>query len=129
MLPTSTLSKSFEGTISMSIYKSTKAYPYVYICSHKENGQFYIGYREINKVPSDIDLPKYKTSSKIVNPNFQDYNWYIIAEFFNGNDAYDFEQKLIYDNWRDPNLINKSCYYLKKRFNATCNRFSTNKFI
>ena len=113
----------------MTIYKSTKACPYVYICTHKETGQFYIGYREVNKVTSDTDLPIYKTSSKIVKPNFHEYNWFIIAEFFDGNDAYDFEQKLIHDNWNNPKLINKSCYYLKNRFNSSCNRFTTDEFI
>jgi predicted RNA-binding Zn-ribbon protein involved in translation (DUF1610 family) len=129
MLPTSTDSDSLLGTNSMSIYESSKVHPYVYICTHKETGHFYIGYREVNKVPSDIDLPKYRTSSKTVNPNFQNYYWSIIAEFFNGDDAYDFEQKLIYENWGNLKLINNSCYYLKKRFNASCNRFSKEKFI
>lgn len=103
----------------MNIYNSTKVLPYVYICVHKETEQFYIGYREDNKVPSSEDLPKYKTSSKIVKDNFDNYTWQIIAEFFTGNDAYDFEQSLIFENWNDPNILNKNCHYnKKKRFKA-----------
>lgn len=101
----------------MNIYNSTQVWPYVYICTHKETGHFYIGYRERNRQPPEIDLPKYKTSSKIVKPNFLDYNWCIIATFFNGNDAYDFEQQLISEHWGDPLLINKNCQFRnKKRF-------------
>lgn len=100
----------------MTIYKSTRVSPYVYMCVHKETSQFYIGYREVNKVPSDIDLPKYKSSSKDVKPNFQEYEWKIIAEFSTGNDAYDFEQQLIYENWDDPLLLNKNCQFKKGRW-------------
>lgn len=90
----------------MNIY-STKIYPYVYVCTHKITGHYYIGYRSANSVPSDIDLPKYKTSSLIVKPDFENYNWLILAEFFNGDDAYDFEQQLISENWNDPLLLNE----------------------
>lgn len=40
----------------------------------------------------------------------------ISGEFFNGNDAYDYEQYLIYENWNNPLLINDSCYHGKLRF-------------
>lgn len=93
--------------------------PYVYMCIHKETGEIYIGYRcknvKLNK-PSHIDLPEYKSSSKIVNPNFNDYDWFIIAEFFNATDAYDFEQSLIYERWGDPLLLNDTCHFNKSRF-------------
>ena len=90
----------------MNIY-STKIYPYVYVCTHKITGHYYIGYRSANSVSSDLDLPKYKTSSLIVKPDFENYNWQILAEFFDGNDAYDFEQQLISENWNDPLLLNE----------------------
>ena len=90
----------------MNIY-STKIYPYVYVCTHKITGHYYIGYRSANSVSSDIDLPKYKTSSLIVKPDFENYNWQILAEFFNGDDAYDFEQQLISEHWNDPLLLNE----------------------
>lgn len=102
----------------MIIYTSTKVMPYVYLGIHKITKEFYIGYREANTIPSHLDLFKYRTSSTIVEPNFNEYDWYIVAEFYNGDDAYDFEQQLIYENWRDPLLLNEQ-YRLrhgKKRF-------------
>lgn len=93
----------------MNIYSSRPA-PYVYICVHKLTKEFYIGYREHNvnlNRPSTDDLPMYKTSSKFVRPKFDEFDWYIIAEFFTGIDAYQFEQQLIFENWEDPLLINK----------------------
>jgi hypothetical protein len=95
----------------MYIYSSSRVLPYVYVCTHKITNQFYIGDREKNvklNLPSNVDLPLYKTSSKIIKSDFENYNWIIIAEFNNGNDAYDFEQQLIFDNWDNPLLINKS---------------------
>lgn len=100
----------------MNIYSSDKILPYVYVCTHKVTGEFYIGYREANKTPSYIDLPSYKTSSKKVHTDFENYNWVIVAEFFDGESAYDFEQMLIHENWEDPNLINENCHYGKSRF-------------
>ena len=100
-----TLSRS----ISMTTYSSTKAAPYVYICTHKETNEFYIGYRMVNvklNIPSHLDLPEYKTSSTTVNPDFHDYTWTIIAEFFDPSHAYTFEQQLIFDNWKNPLLLN-----------------------
>jgi hypothetical protein len=105
----------------MSIYSSSKAMPYVYICTHKVTKQFYIGYRCANldhNRPSHLDLPKYKTSKKSIKQNFLEYNWVIVAEFFDTDSAYDFEQKLIFDHWGDPMLINESCYYSKPRFKS-----------
>lgn len=103
----------------MSIYTSTQVRPYVYICVHKVTGKFYIGYREWNvhlgKV-SDVDFPEYKTSSVIVNPNFHEYNWQILAEFESGEYAYDFEQQLISEHWDDPLLLNEHCFYGKQKF-------------
>ena len=93
----------------MTIYSSDKAVPYVYICTHKDTNQFYIGYRMVNvklNIPSHLDLPEYKTSSTTVNPDFHDYTWTIVAEFFDPSDAYTFEQQMIYDNWENPLLLN-----------------------
>ena len=64
---------------STSIYSNL---PYVYRLDHPTTGEFYIGYRSANKKPSHLDLPEYKTSSKIVNPRFEEFNWIILAEFF-----------------------------------------------
>jgi len=83
---------------------------------HKITGEIYIGYREANKTPSHLDLFRYKTSSKVVNPNFNSYGWHIVAEFMTGDDAYDYEQQLIYENWNNPLLINAACFHGKQRF-------------
>jgi hypothetical protein len=95
---------------SNNIYSSTQAYPYVYVCTHKTTGQFYIGYREQNVklgLPSTVDFPKYKTSSNLVKPHFSDYDWQIVAEFFLGDDAFEFEQKLIKEHWGNELLLNE----------------------
>jgi NOL1/NOP2/fmu family ribosome biogenesis protein len=94
----------------MNIYTSSKSAPYVYMCVHKITGHFYIGYREANiknNITSDIDLPLYRTSSKIVNPSFEQYDWKILAEFFDAQDAFVFEQNLIKENWNNALLLNR----------------------
>lgn len=99
----------------MTIYPSIKVMPYVYRLDNPVTGEFYIGYREANIIPSNDDLPKYRTSQPYTNTNFDFFIWSIIAEFFDGDSAYDFEQLLIYENWNNPLLLNKSCFYGKKR--------------
>ena len=94
----------------MTTYSSDKALPYVYICTHKETNQFYIGYREANVKldrPSHLDLPEYKTSSTTVRPDWENYTWTIVAEFFDPSAAYIFEQQLICANWKNPLLLNR----------------------
>lgn len=81
--------------------------PYVYILTHRTTGEFYIGYREKNKDPSHIDLPKYRTSSRKVFPMFDQFDWLIYAEFEFGDDAFDFEQHLISEFWGNPLLLNE----------------------
>lgn len=103
----------------MCIYTSTKAMPYVYMCVNKTTNEFYIGYRTKNVKlgkPSHIDFPEYKTSSKKVNPSFNNFSWFIVAEFYKETDAYDFEQFLINQHWGDPLLLNDSCHYNNARF-------------
>ena len=98
---------------SSSIYSNL---PYVYRLDNPITGEIYIGYREANRKPSHEDLPEYRTSSKYVGPRFEEFNWTILAEFFNGEDAYDFEQLSIHENWDNPLLLNRNCNYGKKRW-------------
>jgi len=95
----------------MDIYPSKKGLPYVYYGLNKETGQFYYGYRERNvyyNLSSSDDLGKlYFTSSRKVKQNFSQFEWTILAEFFDKESAYWFEQELISENWSNPLLINK----------------------
>lgn len=105
----------------MTIYTSTKAMAYVYMCIHKNTGEFYIGYRcanvHLNRF-SHIDFPLYRTSNPEIKHNFLNFDWIIVAEFFDSDSAYDYEQQLIHEYWNDLLLINKSCYYDKPRFKS-----------
>ena len=100
----------------MIIYTSEKVSPYTYKVENPLTGEFYIGYRSANKIPSHLDLPIYKTSSKIVKPVFDKFTWVILAEFANGEDAYDFEQQMIYEEWGNPLILNKRCYHNGNKF-------------
>ena len=85
--------------------------PYVYICTHKETGEFYIGYRSQNKKPPEQDIGiKYFTSSKIVKPRFNEFNVAIIATFDDKVKAHSYEQDLIRENWDNPLLLNKAVF-------------------
>lgn len=85
----------------MIIYQSEQVQPYVYKGTHKITGQVYIGSRSSKKqkLPSHLDLQKYKTSSKVVRPIFHEFDWVIVAEFFEPEDAYKHEQLLISEQW------------------------------
>jgi hypothetical protein len=116
----------------MTIYTSDKAMPYVYMCINKYTGAFYIGYRAKNAKlgkPSHIDFPEYKTSSKKVKSSFSEYDWIILAEFFDSASAYDVEQALIHDHWGNPLLLNNSCHYGKKRFKNSAHTEETKQKI
>lgn len=95
-------------------YPSSLAKPYVYQCVHKVTGEFYIGFRErnvkLNRF-SHNDLPIYRTSSKYVKSSFEEFDWIILAEFAEADDAYYFEQSLIYENWKNPLLLNRNCQF------------------
>ena len=94
---------------------TTKILPYVYKLTHKITSEFYIGVRWANIYPSGLDLGiRYKTSSKYVKPIFEEFNYEVIAEFFNHEDAIDFEQNSIEENWNNPLLLNKAIQVSKK---------------
>lgn len=101
----------------MNTYTSEKTLPYVYKVENILTGEFYIGYRMANKLPSNLDFPIYKTSSPKIKATFSEFSWFILAEFHNGDDAYDFEQLSIFEEWGNPLLLNKSCFHGKRKFN------------
>ena len=84
---------------NVSIYPSTKPMSYVYYGVHKSTGQFYYGYRlgniAKNRSSSEDFGLYYRTTSKIIKPIFDEYNWTILAEFWDepgediGQNAYD----------------------------------------
>jgi hypothetical protein len=96
----------------------TRNQPYVYKLVNKTTNEYYIGYRKNNKYPAEIDLGTYYFSSStyINKTNFDQYQSYILEKFDDSNCAYTFEQRLIFENWNDPLLINKSCFHGKKMF-------------
>ncbi len=82
--------------------------PYVYKVTHKLNNKFYIGMRSANKVVAELDLGiKYFTSSKYVKNNFDEFNIEILAYFQDWSSAFEFENTLIKDHWKNPLLINR----------------------
>lgn len=115
----------------MSIYTSEKVLPYVYMCTHKITGKVYFGSRTSSKqkLPSHLDFPKYKTSSHEVKANFTEYDWVILAEFFNKDSAFDFEQESIYMYWQNfkSNSINQYCHYNTKCRWSTHGKIPWNK--
>ena len=100
----------------MTIYTTQQPYPYVYRIDHP-TGEFYIGYRKANIVPANDDFGHlYKTSASVLSHPFEEYTHTILAEFFTGDGAYDFEQQTIFENWNDPLIANKSCRHGGLRF-------------
>lgn len=95
--------------------------PYVYKCTHRVSGQFYIGYRERNVVLSrvpELDLPIYKTSSKKIKPKFDEYDWEILAVMFDADAAYALEQLMIREFWEDPLCLNGNIAGKNRRDNS-----------
>lgn len=104
-------------------YKSTKVLPYVYLCKEKNTDKFYIGYRYANYLPSTEDFgKKYFTSNEYVKNNFYNFEHYIIAEFFNKKDAFEFETKLIKETECKINQIN----YFKQMKKMKYKKFDEN---
>lgn len=90
----------------------SKVFPYVYKGVHKTDGRVYIGSRYTTKLkkPPEEDLMSYRTSSKKVRPIFDEFDWTIVAIFFEPRAAYDYEQNLIAEMWGDPLLMNGSVH-------------------
>jgi hypothetical protein len=95
---------------------------YVYKITDKKTNKFYIGAR-CSKITPDSDLGiKYFSSSKIVKylisiNGVDNFIFEIINDTFTSwKETYDYEQSIIFANWGDSQLLNKSCYYGKKDF-------------
>jgi hypothetical protein len=83
----------------------------VYKLTNSNTDEFYIGYRYKNVglgLSAEQDLGHYYfTSSKHIAPIFNQFTYEIIAEFYLADDAYDFEQELIKENFLSPLCLNK----------------------
>jgi|LakMenE01Jun11ns_1017448.scaffolds.fasta_scaffold9959694_124 hypothetical protein len=99
---------------STSIYQEP-VLSYVYRLDNPTTGEFYFGFRKANKVPANQDLGiDYFTSSKTVEPRFQEFNYTIIQEFVDPLEAYDLEQFLIYQELKNPLMLNRRCHHGSK---------------
>lgn len=86
-------------------------YPYVYRGTHRTTGEFYIGLRYANKVRPEADLGSvYKTSSKIVQPIFNEFEWVVLAEFFSIDAAREFEVLEIKNHINDELCLNQAAF-------------------
>lgn len=93
------------------------SYPYVYKLTHKTTNQFYIGFRSAHTLEPEQDILIYKSSSRFVKEiGFDNFNAQIVAMFLDKKSAYDFEQKLIYDNWNEPGILNRTVFLNGKSF-------------
>jgi hypothetical protein len=121
---------------AMTIYNTTKkALPYVYRCTEKETGKFYIGYRYKNTVPAEEDFgTHYFTSNDYVKVNFENFDYEIISEFPDRKSAFAYETRLIRetkgDNQINASRINKSKKpYQKSEINLYCKFPDCGKYI
>lgn len=104
-----------------------KVLPYVYKMTHRKTHEFYIGVRYGNKYPPELDLGKrYWTSSKTVKPKFDEFDYEILAMFFDREHAIDFEQQLITEHWKDPLILNKAIQ-VSKTFRCVGHSVETRK--
>ncbi len=115
--------------------KEKKVLPYVYKCTEKNTGKFYIGYRFKNTVPAKDDFGKiYFTSNDYVKENFNNFDYEIISEFSNRKEAFAFETKLINETKSElqinANKYNKSKKpYQQAQINLYCKLPECGKYI
>jgi hypothetical protein len=90
---------------------------YVYCLTFADN-TYYIGYRGSCQPPSEDLLVKYFTSSKVVKEKLK--GAVPVVEILDSDlskeDAYNKEQKLIYEHISEAGCLNQRCYYNRKGF-------------
>ena len=86
--------------------------PYVYQGIHKITKEIYFGIRygniRLRLLPEEDLGKKYFTSCKTIKNRFQEFEWIVLAQFANKQDALSFEDELIRNYWNNPLLINKN---------------------
>lgn len=123
----------------MNIY-SKNSQPYVYKCTEKDTGKFYIGYRYSNKVPAVEDFGVYYfTSNEYVKKNFDKFEHEILAEFPDRKSAFAYETQLIKETKSELQInankhnkskkpygkakINENCLFCGKYINSSITKF------
>lgn len=110
----------------MYIYNQQKpVLPYVYRCTERGTGKFYIGYRYKNTVPSSEDLGiHYFTSNEYVKSNFHNFDFEIISEFADRKEAFTFETKLIKETKSEHQINANKHNKTKSKYNkSTINEY------
>lgn len=88
--------------------------PYIYIITHNNTGEFYIGSRSANRTPASFDLwCEYFTSSKLVlerikSEGTDSFTAQVIEEFETPEEAFVAEQQLISEHISNPLCLNKT---------------------
>jgi len=96
--------------------------PYVYLGIKPDTDEFYWGSRWANatkhkRTPECNFIHFYRTSAPEITAIFDSFDWFIFEEFVEPDDAYDFEQLCIFEDWDNPLILNKVCHYgAKARF-------------
>ena len=87
--------------------------PYVYCGIHRITNEIYYGVRygnvRLRRSPEEDLGTKYFTSSKFVKNRFNEFDWFVVAQFINKEAALEFEEFLIKESWNNPLLVNKQC--------------------
>jgi hypothetical protein len=90
----------------------TKFSPYVYKGINQKTKEVYIGVRYAHtkhlRTPVDDLGHHYFTSSKSVKKIFDQFDWFILGQFATREDALEFEEQMIKEEWQNPLLLNKN---------------------
>ena len=103
-----------------------KAYPYVYRCTERTTGKFYIGYRYKNTVSAKEDFGvHYFTSNNYVRKNFTNFDYEILSEFTDRKSAFAFETRIIRETASDLQInrdkqLKEKTKYTKSQINEYC---------
>ena len=109
--------------------------PYVYKCTERKTGNFYIGYRYKNLLPAVDDFGiHYFTSNEYVKKNFDEFDFEILAEFPDRKSAFAYETKLISETKCEKQInslkhLKPKREYQKAQINLYCKYPGCGKYI
>lgn len=97
-----------------------KPLAYVYKCTERETGRFYIGYRYKNIVPALEDFGVfYFTSNAYVKKNFSNFTFEILAEFETKQEAFNYEKMTIKETSSELQINNDKHKIPKKQYSKS----------